>query len=279
MRVRIPAIIHQTISSIPSITDEGKSAYSQLADAIRDNQEIIDYYPHPSDNLSFLFQVQYNRYRRDHSTWHSIPWWFAENFEFLCLNHIQVETKTKEQSTDPFYYLKEQSLQSALSIFPSLAKSILQDIRQGKECSYELFYKVMLCLLWGNKADLSMSSGQIEKTSLQEEQCNILLVNDIEDCWKYLQERKEIKEITICADNVGLELLSDFLLIILLLSFYPSIHIHYIVKDQPVFVSDVTLSAIQPTLSALMNTQDNGFYLIIYIMYRFDMDGEYFTRS
>ena len=60
---------------------------------------------------------------------------------------------------------------------------------------------------------------------------------------------------------------------------HQTIHIHYIVKDQPVFVSDVTLSAIQPTLSALMNTQDNGFYLIIYIMYRFDMDGEYFTRS
>lgn len=258
MRIRIPSIIHQTMNSIPSITEEGKNVYCQLADAIRDDQEVIDYYPHPSNDLSILFQVQYNRYQNDHSTWHSIPWWFAENFEFLCLNHIQEETKTKEQSYDPFYYLKEQSLQSALPIFPSLAKPILQEIHQSNKCSYELFYKVMLCLLWGNKADLSMSSGQIEKTSFQQEQSNILLVNEIEDCWKYLQERKEIKEITICADNVGLELLSDFLLITLLLTFYPSIHIHYIVKDQPVFVSDVTLSAIQPTLTALINTQDDG---------------------
>lgn len=264
MRVRIPAIIHQTVASIPSVTEEGKNAYYQLADAIRDNQEVSDPYPHPSEDLSILFQVQHNRYRKDHYTWHSIPWWFAENFEFLCLNHIQEQTKTVEQSADPFYYLKEQALQSALSVFPSLAKPVLQEIRKSQECSFELFHKVMLCLLWGNKADLSMSSGQVNETSIPSEPSNILLVNEIDDCWQYLQERKEIKEITICADNVGLELLSDMLLITLLLSFYPSVHIHYVVKEKPVFVSDVTLSAIQPTLDALLSTQDEGMLVVSY---------------
>ena len=43
MRIRIPSIIHQTMNSIPSITEEGKNAYCQLADAIRDDQEVIDY--------------------------------------------------------------------------------------------------------------------------------------------------------------------------------------------------------------------------------------------
>ena len=68
--------------------------------------------------------------------------------------------------------------------------------------------------------------------------------------WNVFQS-KEMKRIIVCADNVGLEILCDFALIAILLYFYPTLKIEYYIKENPVFVSDVTMADIQPTLDAL----------------------------
>ena len=259
MRVRIPQIIQQTMNSIPSLTKEGEIAYSTLAKQIQHDEKVVDYIS-KEEELDLLFFSQFNRfsYSEHFNTWHAISWWFAENYEFLCLNHIQEKTKAENQPSDPFYYLKEKALSTAMTIFPTLVKPLLTDVRKHGILSKELFAEALLRILWGNKADLSMSGGKVDKGEIKSEASNLLLVDDMEDVWSMIQEKKELRKVIVCADNTGLEILCDFVLIAILLYYYPGLNVQYVIKEKPVFVSDVTPADVGPTFAALEKSGDEG---------------------
>ena len=265
MRVRSPQIIEQTMNSIPSLTKEGEIAYSTLAKQIQHDEKVADFIS-KEEELDLLFLSQFNRFThsKHFHTWHAISWWFAENYEFLCLNHIQEKTKAESQPSDPFYYLKEKALKTAMTIFPNLVKPLLKDVRNQAVLSKELFAEALLRILWGNKADLSMSGGKVDKSEIKSEASNLLLVDDMEDVWSMIQAKQELQRVIVCADNTGLEILCDFVLIAILLYYYPGLNIQYVIKEKPVFVSDVTPVDVEPTFAALEKSDDEGMIVVLF---------------
>lgn len=258
MTKRIPQIIHQTAQSIPNLPYNGLTAYSLLADTIRDNG-MLDDYTSSESLLRLLFQVKVRRAIRRGQGWHEITWWLAENYEYLVLNHIQRELHAEhpELPIDPFFYLKEEALTTAMTIFPGLIVPLLQLVRQSDHLTEQVLYGSLLRNLWGNKADLSMSGGKVEKEEVRSEAKNSLLVDNVDEVWRYLCEHP-LKKIAIFADNTGLELLCDLALIAIFLHSYPEIQITYVIKADPVFVSDVTLPDLEPTLLALERNDCEG---------------------
>ncbi len=257
MRKRIPTIIRQTAESIRNLKDKDKQRYEELAETIRTDGSLEDCDSHSRGLLDILFTSKVTRARIDGCTWHSIPWWLAENYEYVLLNRIQQSIASPDMPADPFHYLKQDALSAALLVFPQLVKPLIAAVRENPEFTEEVFQALLLRNLWGNKADLSMSGGKIEKEEIQTESGNVLLVNNMDTAWEYLHSRP-LHKIAIFADNVGLELLCDLTLIAILLHYYPDMSILYVVKSDPVFVSDVTIPDIRPTLDALCNLAVDG---------------------
>lgn len=250
MRQRIPAIISQTASSIRNLSDKDKHKYEVLAETIGKDGHLIDYVSNSQQLLDILFSPKVIRALIDDLTWHSIPWWLAENYEYVILNRIQQSIASEDIPSDPFYYLKQDALSAAISVFPDLVKPLISEVKENCELSEAIFRAALLRNLWGNKADLSMSGGKVQEDEISSEARNVLLVNHIDTVWSYLHS-KHIQKIAIFADNTGLELLCDLALIAILFHYYPDLSIVYVVKSEPVFVSDVTLPDIRPTLEAL----------------------------
>jgi hypothetical protein len=113
--------------------------------------------------------------------------------------------------------------------------------------SYEMFHKCLLRSLWGNRSDLSLSSGKVE--SLKDGA--ICLVDDSKRVWEYLLSVRASSypvTLTYILDNCGLELLSDLVLVYVLLksSLVDVIYLHC--KSAPVFVSDVICTDVRSAL-------------------------------
>ena len=253
MTRRIPDIIRQVAASQPQ-SSPVVSEYHQLAHTIRDNGSLPGV-PRTTDLLTELFRIQVSRAIHDHLHWHEISWWLAENYEFLLLNRIQ--RSDASLPSDPFHALKQQALSAASGQIESFFSPLIRCFWDS-QLSQEAFSSVLLTLLWGNKADLSMSSGVVHDALLHSflnTSSNSILVNHSQSVWNFLQTN-DVHEITIFADNCGLEMLCDFLFITLLLTKWTHCTIHYIVKASPVFVSDVTLNDIQPGLDVLHQLQD-----------------------
>lgn len=252
MRERIPGIIHQISTSIPNITEEEKTAFDALAHTIGSNGEVED----RTDSSSLLgefFRVKVARSIHTGLHWHSISWWLAENYEYFLLNQIHAATKRSDQPDDLFWYLKTKGLEQAIPLFEAAVTPLLQHALQEDALSPALFRQALLRNLWGNKADLSMSGGVVSQKELRSDATNLLLVDDVDAVWQYVVDHA-VERVAIMADNTGFEVLCDFLLMALLLHFRPAMHLCYIVKAAPVFVSDVTLADIEPTLCALASS-------------------------
>lgn len=252
MKRRIPDIIFQTMNSQPLSTSIAE-AYTSLAHTIRDNGPILDI-TNSDSLLSELFRIQIRRAIHDHLHWHAIPWWLAENYEFLLLNHIQHMDPSLPK--DPFFALKSKALAAVAGQIQPFFSPLLAKLQNESAITEQVFLSALLTLLWGNKADLSMSSGVVEgKSLLHQSSSNQILVDHSKEAWQFLRDR-EVREIAVFADNSGLEMLCDFLFITLLLAAFPHCSVHYVVKASPVFVSDVTLDDIQPGLDVLRRSAD-----------------------
>lgn len=248
------------MNSIPNLTEQARKKFTEFALSIQNNRT-IPAMKSANDELSLLFKVQCNRAIRMHHSWHSIPWWFAENYEFFCLNRIHKETRTEDQSDDPFYYLKQKGLTSAFTLYEQLVKPVLNEVKHSSCLTLEILERMLLCVLWSNQADLSMSGGMINETSASDfSKNNKLLINETSHLWELFQKKKDFRHISVFADNTGMEILCDFVLITTLLHYYPQLTIHYIIKADPVFISDVTLSDVDPSLKILQTSTDPSIF-------------------
>ena len=255
MRERIPGIIRQTSASIASIPAAEKQAYAALAKCIGENGPVED--RTDSSLLGELFRVKLARSCRKGLHWHAISWWLAENYEYFLLDALHTSLKQADQPEDLFWYLKKRGLDGALPLFADCAQLLVDTAGQTTTLTLELFRLALLRNLWGNKADLSMSGGVVSQKELKSDSSNLLLLDDIDAVYAYYCSHN-ITAITIMADNTGFEVLCDFLLAALLLHFNPLLRITYVVKAAPVFVSDVTLSDIDITLSTMAAFSKDG---------------------
>ena len=208
MTKRIPDIIRRTSQSLHNLKDKDKQRYEELAKTIQHDGSIEMCDSHTDHLLDVLFYCKVNRAHRNGKTWHSISWWLAEHYEYVLMNHIQQSLSSPDIPVDPFYYLKRDSLFITCESFAQLMKPVIVAVKENAMFTKELFEMILLHDLWGNKADLSMSSGKIEKHPVLDPSNNALLVNDVDTAWEYLQS-KPLHKIAIFADNVGLELLCD----------------------------------------------------------------------
>lgn len=155
---------------------------------------------------------------------------------------------------DPF---EKSKLESCVAGQQSVSKLIrglsLLEEHTDEEQSWKNFHNIIQALLWSNKNDLSLSSGQAvtEKVSdlinmLESFEDNILC-NHSEALWEFLNDLKSERiasqkhvRIDIVLDNCGIELASDLILADFLLrhDFIDEIVLHG--KTFPWFISDVT---------------------------------------
>ena len=110
--------------------------------------------------------------------------------------------------------------------------------------------------LWGNKCDLSISSGSdnsqvtdpIDQLSGLE---SYILCDQTEQVWKHLISTEPAPRIDIVLDNAGFELLTDICLIEFALQSGLASKVHLHAKAFPWFVSDVTPTDFEWTISQL----------------------------
>uniref|UniRef100_A0A8D8UIG1 Sugar phosphate phosphatase n=2 Tax=Cacopsylla melanoneura TaxID=428564 RepID=A0A8D8UIG1_9HEMI len=182
-------------------------------------------------------------------TWYYVEWLFAECYLYRRLREI-FETTEYLQKYDIFeaqkvdvYYNSLSSIKEATILtldfsvqkLPSLSKAALK----------KLVIDFIKLSLWSNRADLSLSGGEVTE---QDSICShlveldkFILVDDSEKAYHALTEKPangQPKILDIILDNAGFELYFDLCLSDLLLSAKIVTHVRFHAKNCPWFVSD-----------------------------------------
>lgn len=185
--------------------------------------------------------------------WGQLPWFEAENLCYWLVNHLL------GPSSDPFQSQKDEALRDALEPFRTIIEAP-PFAATSKESStgHERLKAALLCSLFGNRADLSLTAGAAYRHTPEHGERQ-MLTDDLEEAIDLLlldhgQPRKQA--VTIVTDNCGQELLADLLLVdemIDLSSTSPSSALTVVlhVKESPVFVSDAIPKDVQAHLEAL----------------------------
>ena len=95
----------------------------------------------------------WNAHLLEGGTWFDQPWWLVENFLYKRILEI-----TRPLLADPFAAQKAEALTAAAGAF---ASSVLP-MTKGQSCDGLAMH--LLRSLWGNRADLSLTAGQVTAT-------------------------------------------------------------------------------------------------------------------
>jgi len=121
--------------------------------------------------------------------------------------------------------------------------------------------------LWGNKCDLSLSSGTVSSQDhnplhLLESLDKDILVDNSNEVWKLLcknvQNENNNTIIDIVLDNAGYELFTDLCLALFLMENKLTDKIRFYVKRYPWFVSDVTTNDFHWLIETMINIDDEN---------------------
>ena len=156
-------------------------------------------------------------------------------------------TDPATECADPFAKQKADSLVGAKGAF---AKMLAEGLHETSDLK-----PLVATSLWGNLADLSVSAGAVlvspeAASSGSSLGSTMMLADDSAALCEALLECRG-KVVVLILDNCGLECVSDLLLVDGLLRIVEPSRVTLHVKDRPVFVSDVTVPDVQPTLSWL----------------------------
>ena len=138
---------------------------------------------------------------------------------------------------DPWEASKLESLEAALPAF----------VKVCEENPSPSFENLVLCCLWGNRSDLSLSSGSVD-SKVATGAAGKLLIDHVHDVAKHLEGKPAGSEIVMILDNCGAELLADLRLAVYLSKRF-SVTLH--VKAHPVFVSDALVKNVEQHVARL----------------------------
>lgn len=174
-----------------------------------------------------------------------VGWFFLENYMYrLALSRTgYFDVTSSGHLLDPWRKSKEEALFSALVDFNQVCS----------EHPVPTFREAVLCSLWGNRNDLSLSAGVVEGNH----SAGRLLVDDVAAVAGVVDNNKRAKldqqRVAIVLDNCGAELLADLRLASQLLdSGVAEVVFHC--KAHPVFVSDALESDVLWHVAALKGT-------------------------
>lgn len=161
---------------------------------------------------------------------------------------------------DYFQKQKENALISQFAAIKEVSKEISKQTGNNKEC----FCLLMKLNLWGNRCDLSITSGKEAKT-LSSPFAAILdlddsvLVNQIEQTYECITSGNSNDNIIdIVNDNVGYELFTDLCLADFIIREKIAKTVRFHVKAMPWFISDVNVSDFNWTLKTLRSHPDEN---------------------
>ncbi|KAG8438856.1 hypothetical protein GDO86_005154 [Hymenochirus boettgeri] len=219
------------------------------------------------------FWNQYLHYQKsllkdaEQPSWFKSPWLYVECYMYRRIqegfilsppiSEFDVFREVKNES----FFQSQAAIIGLCTYLQDLKKKIAQFTENQKQ---EEFFKLLQVCLWGNKCDLSISGGldNAQKSSILnslESLKPFVLVNDMESVWTILLGSKESetgkgvkKRVDIVLDNAGFELLTDFVLADVLLSFKLASEVHFHGKCMPWFVSDTTKHDFDWTIKQLL---------------------------
>ena len=234
MRIRLPAIIDETIERNSDYPESIKNRLRDLRDSIACGAPIPRL-----DGESAADHVEWNNALKRQSaivaaeaTWHNAEWFFAETYAYRCLIEA---VRWRESGRDPFLPKKRTEL--AGEALWQLLERATEPARNPEE---ELLRAVAFDL-WANRIDLSYDAALTRGTDISPED---LLVDDSEALLKSLartaQEPGALRgagSIYIVADNAGSELAMDLALSDCFLR-HVSDQVVLCLKAHPTFVSD-----------------------------------------
>jgi uncharacterized protein with ATP-grasp and redox domains len=153
-----------------------------------------------------------------------VDWFFLETFMYRVMLH---ELDYFRTHLDPFLGQKKQA-------FAASAQAFLHSAANGK-CTFE---QLALNALWGNRSDLSVSSGSVDVDAARALEGH-LLVNDLALAHEHLLHASKSKPVLLVLDNCGAELANDLRMANFLVhALQRTVELH--VKASPTFVSDAT---------------------------------------
>ncbi len=236
MRVRLPAIIDETIALNPlyppAITEQLRRLRNDIASGARiDDMELK---PTGDEEAWFSALHEQRAIVGGEPTWQKAEWFFAETFAYRCLIEA---ARWHESGRDPFLPKKLEELHS-----DALWKLIERACQQLDSPESEVRRAVEFAL-WGNRIDLSYAASMERGTDISADD---LLVDDRDALMAYLSESRVSPDgfqsrepVHIVADNAGSELAMDMAFgETLLRHVTPRVVIW--LKSHPTFVSDAT---------------------------------------
>lgn len=240
---RMPNIIRIVQANNPDYTPAMQSALDALHNGLVNDAPVPMFSAQPVPPPDYAaWETAYQAQRGDHKeiTWLGVEWFFAETFLFrLMLQAV----RWHETGRDPFAPQKRaefaegrfwEQVQAALAVEGDFAERLA----------------VLLAFaLWGNRADLSHPAGSLASEDAADDD---LLVDDRAALVRHIVagDAHTPRLIHIVADNAGMELTMDLVLIDHLLaeSRY-TVVLH--TKAHPTYVSDATVQDVWDTLDVL----------------------------
>lgn len=176
------------------------------------------------------------------------PWLVVECYMYRKIYEAFISSKL-HQCFDPFEEQKQTSFKelqnAAISLAQFLCHTIvtpLVDDRVNVKSVFDIF--LQFCL-WGNRCDLSISSGEIQtvdgagKTAHLQQMKEKIIVDNLQDVWNTVHKTGN-NRIDFVLDNSGFELFTDLCFAEFLLHAKLAEHIHFHTKQIPWFVSDAS---------------------------------------
>ncbi len=243
MTERMPQIICTVQANNPDYPATVQQALDALHDALVHDGPLpmLATQPVPPPDYAAWHTVyQAQRGERDELTWLGVEWFFAETFFF---RHIIQAVRWYETGRDPFAPQKQAEFAEAR--FWEQVHAALAVEGDFAERLAVLFAFV----LWGNRADLSHPAGSLVADEAADDD---LLVDDRATLVRHViaADPQTPHTIHVIADNAGMELTMDLVLIDHLLSdnrYRVVLH----TKLHPTYVSDATTHDVWDTLDVL----------------------------
>lgn len=247
MKVRIPAIIEDTLQLNPNYPDSIKSSLTALQTAVANGNRIpaLDIQAAP-DYEQWLTALEQQQVMVDAPlTWHNAQWFFAETYVYRYL--IQA-VRWYETGRDPFLPKKRIELEGD-ALWTLLDKAL--------ERSGTLDEQFLTCVafgLWGNRIDLSYEASLAYGTVIGDGDLlidnRLQLLDHVHQTADETGQLKGMGDVYIITDNAGSELMMDLVLTDFMLQHVTDTVILH-VKSHPTFVSDVIPQDIWMTLAEM----------------------------
>lgn len=233
MRVRLPAIIDETLALNSDFTASIKQRLTVLRDEIAGGAAIrrLDSESAP-DHAEWSSAIDGQRkIVAGEPTWHNAEWFFAETYAYRCLIEA---VRWHETGRDPFRPKKLDELQS------DALWQLVEQALAPAGCAEDELRRAVALDLWANRIDLSYAASLEQGTDIKPDDW---LVDDRDPLLTLLRVSMDGNmrrgAAYIIADNAGSELAMDLALAECLLRHVVD-RVVVCLKFHPTFVSDAT---------------------------------------